>query len=168
MGKIYLINSLLQKYFEVDYDDVKQRIYNSIIPFNPNFLEVSQNSPDLYGPIWIYTTLIFVIAAAGSLTKYLNVIKFYYQGQSTEEFFQSFIPVAASLVRFYVIVGLWSWFCTPYYSHSFNEILWITDFFGLSNLYIWILLHNLHSNGSCLCYSIQCMNYIKFSGYNGS
>ncbi len=73
-GKLKLREcSFLQQYFEIDSDDVEKRVMNSFIPLNPNFLEVAQHSPDLYGPFWIYTTLIFVIAAAGSLTKYLNV-----------------------------------------------------------------------------------------------
>ena len=72
-NNLYFFKRFLQHYFEIDYDDVKLRIENSLVPLNPNFLEMSQNSPDLYGPFWIYTTLIFVIAAAGSLTKFLNV-----------------------------------------------------------------------------------------------
>ena len=32
-----------------------------------------QENPDIYGPIWIYTTLIFVIAAAGSITQIFSV-----------------------------------------------------------------------------------------------
>jgi len=63
-----------------------------MIPFNPKFFDISHKNPDLYGPFWIYTTLIFVIAASGSLTKYFN-------GASTDELFQNFIPTAASIVR---------------------------------------------------------------------
>jgi hypothetical protein len=64
-----------------------------MIPFNPKFYDISQKTPDLYGPFWIYTSLIFVIAASGSLTKYLT-------GKTYgEEFFQEFVPLAASIVN---------------------------------------------------------------------
>lgn len=94
MSKIFLIKfSFLQVYFDVTTDEVKERLINSMIPFNPKFYDISQKSPDLYGPFWIYTTLIFVIAASGSLTKYLT-------GRSNdEEFFQEFVPLAATIVN---------------------------------------------------------------------
>jgi hypothetical protein len=62
-----------------------------LIPFNPKFYDLSEKSPDLYGPLWIYTTLIFIIAAAGSLAKYLKDI-------NTINFFQEFVPLAAGMV----------------------------------------------------------------------
>jgi len=32
----------------------------------PEFLEVTKDKPDLYGPFWIFTTLIFLLTAAGN------------------------------------------------------------------------------------------------------
>jgi hypothetical protein len=64
-----------------------------LIPFNTKFYDISHKNPDLYGPFWIYTTLIFIMAASGSLNKYLK-------GASTDELFQQFIPLAASIVKF--------------------------------------------------------------------
>lgn len=86
--------NFLQPYFDITTDQLKERLINSLIPFNPKFFEISQKNPDLYGPFWIYTTLIFVIAASGSLTKQLK-------GDSSDQFFQEFVPLAASLVNFY-------------------------------------------------------------------
>lgn len=82
----------LKVYFDITTNQLYERLYNSLIPFNPRFYDISQKNPDLYGPFWIYTTLIFVIAASGSLTKQLN-------GISSDQFFQQFVPFAASLVR---------------------------------------------------------------------
>jgi len=84
----------LQVYFNITTDELFERLYNSIIPLNSKFYDISQKNPDLYGPFWIYTTLIFVIAASGSLTKQLN-------GVSSDQFFQEFVPLAASLVILY-------------------------------------------------------------------
>lgn len=67
------------------------RILNSLIPFNPNLYEISLNNPDVYGPFWIYTTLIFILAASGALTKFLA-------GNSTSAFFQDFVPISAGIV----------------------------------------------------------------------
>lgn len=83
--------NFLKPYFDITTDELKERLFNSLIPFNPKFYDISQKNPDLYGPFWIYTTLIFVIAASGSLTKQLN-------GNSADQFFQEFVPLAASLV----------------------------------------------------------------------
>jgi len=83
----------LKPYFDITTDELKERLIHSLIPFNPKFYDISQKNPDLYGPFWIYTTLIFVIAASGSLTKQLN-------GDSSDQFFQEFVPLAASLVFF--------------------------------------------------------------------
>ena len=82
----------LQIYFDITTDELFERLYNSVIPLNSKFYDISQKNPDLYGPFWIYTTLIFVIAASGSLTKQLN-------GVSSDQFFQQFVPFAASLVK---------------------------------------------------------------------
>ena len=48
------------------------------------------DQPDLYGPFWIYTTLIYVIAAGGALS--------YYFTNSVNNYFQAFVPVAGSIL----------------------------------------------------------------------
>lgn len=83
--------SFLKQYFNVTTADVRSRLIHSLIPFNPKFYDISEKSPDLYGPFWIYTTLVFIIAAAGSLSRYI-------QKQSTTNFFQEFVPIAAAIV----------------------------------------------------------------------
>jgi hypothetical protein len=61
-----------REYFNVDTNDVAWRVSSSLIgPFKPDFMEVTWNRPDLYGPFWVATTLIFVIAVAGNYAKYL-------------------------------------------------------------------------------------------------
>jgi hypothetical protein len=81
----------LKKYFNVNAKDVSSRLLYSLIPFNPKFYDISVNSPDLYGPFWIYTTLIFIIAAAGSISGFL-------QDNLARNFFQEFVPIAAGIV----------------------------------------------------------------------
>ena len=50
-----------------------------------------KNNPDLYGPIWIYTSLILLISATGSLTRTI-------QGHNNKNFFQEFIPIAGTII----------------------------------------------------------------------
>ncbi|KAG0454842.1 hypothetical protein HPP92_023780 [Vanilla planifolia] len=58
-------------YFDVDTSDVLERIRESIIPFKASFTELTANNPDLYGPFWICTTLIFAAASIGTFVTYL-------------------------------------------------------------------------------------------------
>jgi hypothetical protein len=92
LSKDKLINSFLKQYFNVTTVDVRTRLLHSLIPFNPKFYDISTSKPDLYGPFWIYTTLIFIIAAAGSISGYL-------QSNLSQNFFQEFVPVATGIVK---------------------------------------------------------------------
>ncbi|XP_020677215.1 protein YIPF1 homolog [Dendrobium catenatum] len=58
-------------YFDVDTSDVLDRIKDSLFPFKASFAETTANNPDLYGPFWICTTLIFVAASIGTFVTYL-------------------------------------------------------------------------------------------------
>ncbi|CAN1843320.1 Protein YIPF1 homolog [Linum perenne] len=58
-------------YFDVDTVDVLERIKDSLFPFNGSFNEKTADNPDLYGPFWICTTLIFVAASIGTIVTYI-------------------------------------------------------------------------------------------------
>lgn len=64
-----------QQFFNIDTNDVVERIANSMIPnratstYLKSKLEVN---PDLYGPFWITTTLIFTIAISGNLANFFQ------------------------------------------------------------------------------------------------
>ncbi|GAB4835834.1 hypothetical protein Ancab_000750 [Ancistrocladus abbreviatus] len=58
-------------YFDVDTSDILQRIKESLFPFKGSFTEMISNNPDLYGPFWICTTLIFVAASIGTFVTYI-------------------------------------------------------------------------------------------------
>jgi len=47
-----------------------------LIPFNKEFSPLAEAKPDLYGPFWIYTTLVVIVAVAGNLSAYINVNKY--------------------------------------------------------------------------------------------
>ncbi|XP_044483876.1 protein YIPF1 homolog [Mangifera indica] len=58
-------------YFDIDTADVLDRIKDSLFPFRDNFNEKTAINPDLYGPFWICTTLIFVAASIGTFVTYI-------------------------------------------------------------------------------------------------
>ncbi|KAK6911533.1 Yip1 domain [Dillenia turbinata] len=58
-------------YFDVDTSDVLERIKDSLFPFSGSFSEKTADNPDLYGPFWICTTLIFVAASIGTFVTYV-------------------------------------------------------------------------------------------------
>jgi len=52
--------------------DVVWRVGSSFLgPFKPDFMEVTLTSPDLYGPFWVATTLVFVTAVAGNYAEFI-------------------------------------------------------------------------------------------------
>eukprot|EP01102_Stenamoeba_stenopodia_P017123 TRINITY_DN6099_c0_g1_i1.p1 TRINITY_DN6099_c0_g1~~TRINITY_DN6099_c0_g1_i1.p1 ORF type:complete len:337 (+),score=57.08 TRINITY_DN6099_c0_g1_i1:253-1263(+) len=56
-------------YFDVDSKDVVARVFKTVVPIGDNFFEFVNPTPDLYGPFWITTTVIFLLAAASSISQ---------------------------------------------------------------------------------------------------
>jgi hypothetical protein len=90
IDKLLCIFSFIRPYFKVTFNDIKTRIISSFIPIRNDFYKIAENNPDLYGPFWIYTTLIYVIAAGGALS--------YYFTNSANNYFQMFVPIAGSIL----------------------------------------------------------------------
>mmetsp|Transcript_45824 Transcript_45824/g.109360 ORF Transcript_45824/g.109360 Transcript_45824/m.109360 type:complete len:273 (+) Transcript_45824:247-1065(+) len=65
--------STYQQYFDVDTMDVYNRLRRSVSTADGPFLEADMK-PDLYGPFWLCTTLIFTMAAAGNLGSLLSFV----------------------------------------------------------------------------------------------
>ncbi|URE13274.1 Yip1 domain [Musa troglodytarum] len=62
--------SSYSSYFNVDTDVVVERIISSVYPMNDFYRKIDGN-PDLYGPIWISATLMFMLAALGNVGTYV-------------------------------------------------------------------------------------------------
>lgn len=62
-----------QTFFDIETHHVKERIIGSVLPWpGKNFINLYvRRNPDLYGPFWICTTLIFAIAISGNLANFL-------------------------------------------------------------------------------------------------
>lgn len=63
-------------YFNVDTDEVISRIFRAVaLFFKGDFIDYVGGNPDLYGPFWIASTLVFISAAAGNLASYIHFRK---------------------------------------------------------------------------------------------
>ncbi|GMH37038.1 hypothetical protein BSKO_04911 [Bryopsis sp. KO-2023] len=73
-GKLgWLSLKRFQKYFDVDTKDVLWRMGNSSLgPFKGNFFDNVKDNPDLYGPFWITTTLVFLTAVSSNIVSWYN------------------------------------------------------------------------------------------------
>lgn len=91
IDKFFCCFKIFKKYFQLTSQDFLLRLLNSFIPFNNKFQNLIKAKPDLYGPIWIYSSLILIISATGSLTRTL-------QGNNNKNFFQEFVPIAGVVI----------------------------------------------------------------------
>ena len=168
VDKFFCCLTIFKKYFQITSDDFIFRFINSFIPFNNKFVNLIKNNPDLYGPIWIYTSLILLISSTGSLTRTL-------QGNNNKNFFQEFVPIAGIIIYsvgfglpilisllmkiFGVSLGIVHVICT--YGYSFSIFLPISIICVIQvNALQWIaLFYAVFSSTSLLV-----VNYYKLMG----
>eukprot|EP00347_Sterkiella_histriomuscorum_P019422 403341685 len=83
-----------QSYFDITTNELTMRLLTSLIPFNRKFYQSYKSKPDLYGPFWIYTTLIMILSISGNYSMYL-------QSSASETNFVynfNYIPIAATII----------------------------------------------------------------------
>lgn len=59
-------------WFNVDTADVAARIAFSSVPLSDKFFDKLNRNPDLYGPLWISSTVVFMLAATGNFADWLT------------------------------------------------------------------------------------------------
>lgn len=131
--------SYYQSFFNVDTDQVLQRIMWSMIPLTgrATYLDrVIRPNPDLYGPFWITATLMFSTAISANIADYLAS-----QGQSNKIWHYDFhkVSLAATAIYSYAIILpllLWGlmWYRQSSTRYTLLEILSV---YGYS-LFIYI------------------------------
>uniref|UniRef100_A0A1D1ZBA1 Protein YIP n=1 Tax=Anthurium amnicola TaxID=1678845 RepID=A0A1D1ZBA1_9ARAE len=89
-------------YFNVDTDVVMDRIISSIYPLRGDFSGKIDANPDLYGPIWISTTLVFILASLGNCASYLMHRKT--DSTTAWNFDVTYVNWAASVTYGYVLL----------------------------------------------------------------
>ncbi|XP_047223239.1 protein YIPF1 [Girardinichthys multiradiatus] len=98
-----------QRFFDIETHHVKERILGSMVPWpGKNFIQVYlRKNPDLYGPFWICTTLVFAIAISGNISNFLQ-----HFGNPSYKYTPDFgkVSIAATAIFSYawlVPLGLW-------------------------------------------------------------
>ncbi|TQS34882.1 hypothetical protein Golomagni_04717 [Golovinomyces magnicellulatus] len=124
--------SFYSQFFDVDTASVLSRCWATIYP-RANFLDVLEGNPDLYGPIWIATTVVFILFLGGTINKYLS-------NTTSNEFVYDFtlLSGAAGLIygyTFFVPVALF--LALKYFGSETSNLLECWALYGYSNL-IWI------------------------------
>ncbi|XP_020593838.1 protein YIPF1 homolog isoform X2 [Phalaenopsis equestris] len=96
----YFSISSYQPFFNVDTDMVFDRLVGALYPMDGFYTKVHSN-PDLYGPVWISTTLVFMLSALGNCAAYLMN-----NGSKAEiawNFDVNYVDWAASIIYCYVL-----------------------------------------------------------------
>jgi len=98
-----------QPYFDVDTSTVWKRCYSTLLPTSTTYLSTHLSpSPDLYGPFWTLTTLIFTLYLSSSLAS--SISSFLSSPDTTYEYDFGLLSISVSLVYAYGIglpVLLW-------------------------------------------------------------
>ncbi|KAH0470461.1 hypothetical protein IEQ34_000184 [Dendrobium chrysotoxum] len=96
----YFSISSYQPYFNVDTDIVFDRLVGAVYPMDGFCTKVDAN-PDLYGPVWISTTLVFLLSALGNCATYL--MKNGNKPEIAWNFDVNYVNWAASVIYGYVL-----------------------------------------------------------------
>ncbi|CAD6567366.1 MAG: hypothetical protein CYPHOPRED_001631 [Cyphobasidiales sp. Tagirdzhanova-0007] len=94
-------------WFDVDTVTVCTRSYLTLYPREDYLAVVLNNAPDLYGPFWVPTTLIFALFLTSSLSSSIQA----YLAGNTYNYDFTRLSVAVSVVYTYALavpVGLWA------------------------------------------------------------
>ncbi|KAG0203780.1 hypothetical protein BGX28_004060 [Mortierella sp. GBA30] len=120
------------KFFDVDTAQVMERCFASVVP-KDNFLEVMGGSPDLYGPFWIATTVIFVLFVTSSIVDSINA----YINKTTYSYDIFQMTFAFGTIYTYAfLVPLLVWGATKYFGCQ-PDLLEMLSLYGYA-LTIWI------------------------------
>lgn len=92
--------SFYAQYFDVDTNEVIKRCWAALYP-RANFLDVLEGNPDLYGPFWIATTVVFILFMTGTISWKLD-----HRGQEHYSYDFGLLSGAAGLIYGYTGIEL--------------------------------------------------------------
>jgi len=100
--------SFYQIYFDVDTPDVLRRFVAGLAPVGQPFFERVKENPDFYGPLWITTTILFLLAICSNFASYIA----YLDAGEESHWNYSFAKVSVAagvLYGFLIVVPLILW-----------------------------------------------------------
>ncbi|KAG0059464.1 hypothetical protein BGZ89_000386 [Linnemannia elongata] len=120
------------RFFDVDTNQVMERLFASVIP-KDNFLEVMGGSPDLYGPFWVATTVIFVLFVTSSIVDSINA---YINGTTYQYNIFQMTFAFGTIYTYAFLVPLLVWGATKYFGCQ-PDLLEMFALYGYA-MTIWI------------------------------
>ncbi|KAJ8423227.1 hypothetical protein Cgig2_027653 [Carnegiea gigantea] len=150
---VFNISSYAQ-YFNVDTDDVLNRLLSSLDPLRGDFFSKINANPDLYGLVWVSTTLVFVIASLGNLASYLG-------HSSSWSFNVGYVSLATSVVYGYaIVVPLGFYFLLRYLGLNpslvrfwcmwgYSLFIFVLSSVSISLYVVFLLIKDLSAVSSC-------------------
>ncbi|CAI0411175.1 unnamed protein product [Linum tenue] len=109
---VFSVSSYVQ-YFNVDTDIVVNRLMSSFYPIGGDFFSKIDANPDLYGLVWISTTLVFLLSALGNCATYL-MLK-HTDSSASWNFDVGYVNAAAvSIYSYAIVVPLGFYFLLQY------------------------------------------------------
>jgi hypothetical protein len=123
--------SFYAQFFDVDTTTVLARCWAALYP-RANFLDVLEGNPDLYGPFWIATTVVFFLFLGGTINEYATS-----SGQSIIYDFKLLSGSAGIIYGYTLLVPVGLYLALRYFGSEAAHILECWALYGYSNL-IWI------------------------------
>jgi len=95
--------------FDIDTVQVLTRLLRSLIPIGKSFFDTISPNPDLYGPFWVVTTLVFMTAAVWNFGSYLSYLRADSSMVNYDYDFTMLSYAAATFYGYWLVVsfGLW-------------------------------------------------------------
>ena len=109
-----------------------RRCASSLFPKAP-FLDILDGNPDLYGPFWIATTVVFILFLTGTISQYLaenHDIHFEYS-------FKLLSGAAGLIYGYTAFVPLGLWACLRWFGAESATLVECCALYGYSNC-VWI------------------------------
>lgn len=126
------------QFFDVDTNTVIHRCRSALLPFLPGaapFLDTLDGTPDLYGPVWIATTVVVILFLTGTISQKLAS-----EGKKHFEYDFRLLSGAAGLIYGYTLfvpAGLWA--ALRWFGAQSLDIVECWALYGYGNLF-WIIV----------------------------
>ncbi|KAF9260747.1 Yip1-domain-containing protein [Marasmius fiardii PR-910] len=125
-----------QPYFDVDTKTVLKRCYSTLLPTSTDFLSTHLNPPDLYGPFWTLTTLIFTLFLSSSLAA--SVSSYLSEPDKHYDYDFSLLSIAVGLVYSYgIAIPILLWLALRYLGVGEWSIVEAVAVWGYA-MFVWI------------------------------
>uniref|UniRef100_A0A7S2W618 Protein YIPF n=1 Tax=Mucochytrium quahogii TaxID=96639 RepID=A0A7S2W618_9STRA len=109
-------------YFNVTTEDVINRLTCVATPWKRNFFEVCDGRPDLYGPFWGSTTLIFLIVATANFSKYMSTTDDQWEHDLGQLSFTAMLVYGFAVAMPFVAWGVFSYLGVSTSNIAFSEL----------------------------------------------